>query len=84
MSTHVDDFCWEVLKQFYNEVIDPLHKIFEVGADNSCSFKCVGLKVLQNQARIEVDQKSYISSIEPIKIGKSNSQDNMILSAHKN
>ena len=33
---------------FYGEVIDPLNKIFEVGAENSSFFKYVGLNVLQN------------------------------------
>ena len=72
-STHVDDFCWEGTSDFVKNVINRLRKVFQIGKENSIAFTYLGLNLKQKVKEIQIDQVSYLQSIQPVFISKSRS-----------
>ena len=70
MSTHVDDFCWAGTNNFIANVINPMKTTFQVGAEHNTAFKYLGLNINQTTNGIELDQNSYLNTIEQILINK--------------
>ncbi|CAF2215336.1 unnamed protein product [Rotaria magnacalcarata] len=70
ISTHVDDFCWGGTDLFVEKVISVIRETFDIGKEEASIFKYVGLNLDQKENNIDIDQKAYISDIQPITIGK--------------
>ena len=67
---HVDDFFWGGNKTFVHEVIKPFKQTFEIGTEETGSFKYLGLHITQTNNGIEIDQTRYCQSINPIPVSK--------------
>ena len=62
---HVDDFLYWGTQEYLETVIAPIKKILRISSQASCSFKFIGLNVIQGVDEIEVDQAAYIDHLEP-------------------
>ena len=57
-------------------VIKPLHKIFEIGSVNKKAIRCLGLDRKEGDSDIVISQSSYLDSIESLKLeGKKDKND---------
>ena len=73
LVTHVDDFLWGGSHVFVENVIKPLHKIFETGSVNKKAFQYLDLDLKEGDSRIVISQSNYLDSIESLKLdGKKN------------
>lgn len=74
---HVDDFFWGGDNCFVNQVIQPFKNTFEIGTEETGSFKYLGLHITQSKKGIEIEQSKYCQSLKPITVSKERK-------AHKN
>ena len=66
LVTHVDDFLWGGTDVFVENVIKPLHKIFEIGSINKKAFRYLGLDLKEGDSSIVISQSNYVDSIESL------------------
>ena len=65
---HVDDFCWGGTVYFENNIIGKIKDTFLVGSVENKNFKYVGLYMKQSSKGIEIDQESYIKSLNEVEV----------------
>ena len=66
--THVDDFVYYRTEQWHKLVFVKILKTFPVSRIEECSFKYLGLNVIQNGEGIMFDQKQYVKSLTPVTV----------------
>ena len=67
---HVDDFFWGGTMDFVQKVIQPFKQTFEIGTEETGSFKYLGLNIKQTTSGIQIEQTRYCQSIKPIPVSK--------------
>ncbi|XP_066911985.1 uncharacterized protein [Clytia hemisphaerica] len=67
---HVDDFFWGGTMDFVQKVIQPFKQTFEIGTEETGSFKYLGLNITQTKNGIQIEQTRYCQSIKPIPVSK--------------
>ena len=65
---HVDDFLWGGTSKFEKEVIAQVRKQFHVGDQSNSAFKYIGLKFVQKENGIELNQNQYCKVVDPIPV----------------
>ena len=66
--THVDDFVYCRTEQWHKLVFVKILKTFRISRIEECSFKYLGLNVIQNGEGIMIDQKQYVKSLTPVSV----------------
>ena len=72
MSAHVDDFFWAGTNLFESEVLSKLTATFKISNESQNSFKYLGIQVNQDNQRITLNQDTYESDLQLIKLEGSN------------
>ena len=76
LVTHVDDFLWGGSHVFVENVIKPLHKIFQIGSVNKKAFQYLGLDLKEGDNSLVISQSNYVDFIESLKLdGKKDNND---------
>ena len=70
LVVHVDDFAFGGNDHFHNTVVAGLKEKLKVGSHDTDTFNYLGLEVNQDATGIQVDQNSYIKSIQPIVVAR--------------
>ena len=80
VAVHVDNFMWSGCKEFEERVVTKLREIFQVGKEESISFKFLGLELKSDKEKIFLSQNQYITYIQPVVLSKlrRQSKDNML------
>ena len=66
--THVDDFVYCGTEQWHKLVFAKILKTFQISRIEECSFKYLGLNVIQNGEGVMIDQKQYVKSLTPVSV----------------
>ena len=61
VAVHVDDFMWSGCKEFEERVVMKLREIFQVGKEESISFKFLGLGLKSDKGKMFLSQNQYIT-----------------------
>ena len=76
LVTHVDYFLWGGSHVLVENVIKPLHKIFEIGSVNKKVFRYLGLDLKEGDSSIVISHSYCVDSIESFKLeGKTDKND---------
>ena len=67
---HVNDFLWGGSLVFVENVIKPLHKIFEIGSVHKKAFPYLGFDLKEGDNNIVISLGNYVDSIESLKLDK--------------
>ena len=67
---HVDDFFWGGDNYFMKQVIQSLKETFEIGTEETGSFKYLGLHITQKKKGVEIEQGRYCQSLKPLEVSK--------------
>ena len=78
VALHVDDFLFGGTQSFLEEVIDKLRTIFLIGSEESNSFKYLGLNISEEEDCITLSQKSYIKSLQEMKVDMNINKDTVL------
>ena len=70
VAVHVGDFMWSGCKEFEERVVMKLREIFQVGKEESISFKFLGLQLKSNKGKVFLCQNQYIADIQPAVLSK--------------
>ena len=68
LLTHADDYLWGGSHVFVENIIKPLHKIFEIGSANEEAFRYLGLDLKEGDSSIVISQSNYVDSIESLNL----------------
>ena len=83
LVTQVDDFLRGRSHVFVENVIKPLHKIFEIVPVNKKPFQYLGLDLEEGDSSIVISQSNYVDSIESLKLdGKKGNNETEINNLH--
>ena len=66
--THIDDFVYCGTEQWHKLVFVKISETFRISRIEECSFKYLGLNVIQNGEGIMIDQKQYVKSLAPVSV----------------
>ena len=65
---HVDDFIFCGCQRFMNEVLKPLKSKYDISKHETDMFKYIGIKVVQDDRSIVLNQDHYINCVEPVNV----------------
>ena len=66
MAVHVDDFIWCGTSDFEKCIIDPIRATFKISKEHKKVFRYLGVDLQQRPGMVQLDQNSYVDSIQPI------------------
>ena len=75
MVCHVDDLIFAGTKQWFEDVIGKLKRVFHIGSESQGAFRYVGLNVKRHRGEILLDQHDYIEKLQEIPIEMSRKKD---------
>ena len=81
--TRVDDFVYCGTEQWHKLVFVKILKTFQISGIEECSFKYLGLNVIQNGEGIMIDQKQYVKSFTPVSVSTLQGTMNDVLSKNE-
>ena len=78
LVTHVDDFLWGGSLVFVENVIKPLHKIFETGSVNKKAFPYLGFDLKEGDNNTVISLGNYVDSIESLKLDRKKDKNDLL------
>ena len=73
LACHVDDFIWGGDQMFVEAVIPKLRSMFNVGREETETFKYVGIELEQREKILHLRQQDYVNNLVPIELSKARS-----------